>query len=396
MNILRSLKLGQSFSMALKSIKNNKGRSFLTMLGIIIGLAAVITLVTLISGVQKQFMMSFEQMGTNVVQVEYYMDQNRDISREIYDKTLELSELVEAYTPNISTHNQVQHKDKSVQCRIMLGSESYDKCSNYTIERGTMFTYPNIQNADRVAVLGSKTRKDLFDYDNPIGQSIRINGERFTVVGVFEEKTGGGDYMNNIIVVPYTNNRLLRKTPAVTSFIVKATSNEATREVVREMEALMKEISGNDWGYWVYSENQYMEMYNEQTAMLSMAGGGIAGISLIVGGIGIMNIMLVSVTERTREIGIRKSIGARRIDIISQFLIEAGTISLLGGLVGIAVGAFLSLIIGRIMFDNMILLPSLPLVLGAAAFSIFIGMFFGFYPANRASKLHPIEALRAE
>ena len=145
MNILRSLKLGQSFSMALKSIKNNKGRSFLTMLGIIIGLAAVITLVTLISGVQKQFMMSFEQMGTNVVQVEYYMDQNRDISREIYDKTLELSELVEAYTPNISTHNQVQHKDKSVQCRIMLGSESYDKCSNYTIERGTMFTYPNIQ-----------------------------------------------------------------------------------------------------------------------------------------------------------------------------------------------------------------------------------------------------------
>ena len=141
-----------------------------------------------------------------------------------------------------------------------------------------------------------------------------------------------------------------------------------------------------------------MDFYDEQLAMMSLVGGGIAGISLIVGGIGIMNIMLVSVTERTREIGIRKSIGARRIDIISQFLIEAGTISLLGGLIGIAIGSLLSLIFGRLLFQgtDMVLLPSMPLVLGAAAFSIFIGMFFGFYPANRASKLHPIEALRAE
>ena len=392
------MRLGQSFAMAIKSIKNNKGRSFLTMLGIIIGLAAVITLVTLVSGVKKQFMMSFETMGTNVVQVEYYQDQ-RDVSKEIYSKTLELSDLVQAYTPNLSTYETVKQKDKSINnCRILLGSEDYDVCSNYTIERGSMFTHSNVLNSDRVAVIGSKVRTDLFDFENPIGKTIRIKGERFTVVGLFEEKTGAGDYMNNVIVVPYTNNRFLMNSPAVSSFIIKAVDGDATNQVVTEMQEYMKELTGNDWGFWVYSENQYMDFYDEQLAMMSLVGGGIAGISLIVGGIGIMNIMLVSVTERTREIGIRKSIGARRIDIISQFLIEAGTISLLGGLIGIAIGSLLSLIFGRLLFQGtaMVLLPSMPLVLGAAAFSIFIGMFFGFYPANRASKLHPIEALRAE
>ena len=147
------MRLGQSFAMAIKSIK---GRSFLTMLGIIIGLAAVITLVTLVSGVKKQFMMSFETMGTNVVQVEYYQDQ-RDVSKEIYSKTLELSDLVQAYTPNLSTYETVKQKDKSINnCRILLGSEDYDVCSNYTIERGSMFTHSNVLNSDRVAVIGSK------------------------------------------------------------------------------------------------------------------------------------------------------------------------------------------------------------------------------------------------
>lgn len=390
------MKLGQSFSMAIKSIKNNKGRSFLTMLGIIIGLAAVITLVTLVAGVKQQFMMSFEAMGTNAVQVKYYKDQ-RDVSKEIYSKTLEITDLVAAYTPNLSTHETVKQKDKNISCRILLGSADYDVCTNYNVTRGSMFTHTNVLNADRVAVIGNKVKTDLFDFENPIGKTIRIKGEQFTVVGLFEEKTGMGDYMNNVIVVPYTNNRLLLKSPAISSFIIKAVDGDATNQVVTEMQDYMKELTGNDWGFWVYSENQYMDFYDEQIAMMSMVGGGIAGISLIVGGIGIMNIMLVSVTERTREIGIRKSIGARRIDIISQFLIEAGTISLMGGLVGIAVGAFLSLIFGRILFQGtMVLLPSMSLMLGAAAFSIFIGMFFGFYPANRASKLNPIDALRSE
>ncbi len=390
------MKLGQSFSMAIKSIKNNKGRSFLTMLGIIIGLAAVITLVTLVAGVKQQFMMSFEAMGTNAVQVEYYKDQ-RDVSKEIYSKTLEITDLVAAYTPNLSTYETVKQKDKNISCRILLGSADYDVCTNYNVTRGSMFTHTNVLNADRVAVIGNKVKTDLFDFENPIGKTIRIKGEQFTVVGLFEEKTGMGDYMNNVIVVPYTNNRLLLKSPAISSFIIKAVDGDATNQVVTEMQDYMKELTGNDWGFWVYSENQYMDFYDEQIAMMSMVGGGIAGISLIVGGIGIMNIMLVSVTERTREIGIRKSIGARRIDIISQFLIEAGTISLMGGLVGIAVGAFLSLIFGRILFQGtMVLLPSMSLMLGAAAFSIFIGMFFGFYPANRASKLNPIDALRSE
>ncbi|MBQ6058639.1 MAG: ABC transporter permease [Clostridia bacterium] len=391
------MKLGQSFSMAIKSIRNNKGRSFLTMLGIIIGLAAVITLVTLVSGVKKQFMMSFEEMGTNTVTVEYYMDQ-RDISKEIYETSLELNEYIEAYTPNLSTYTEVRQQDKKSNCRILLGSESFHICSNYTILRGSMFTHDNVLSADRVAVIGSKVKDDLFNYADPVGRSIRINGQRFTVVGIFEEKVGVGNYANNVVLVPYTNNRLLMNSPAISSFIIKAVDGDSTGKVFTEMQNCMKRITGNDWGWWVSSENQYIDFYNEQITTMSLMGGGIAGISLIVGGIGIMNIMLVSVTERTREIGIRKSIGARRLDIISQFLIEAGTISLLGGIVGIAVGAFLSLILGRLLFTGtkMILLPSVPLVLGAAAFSILIGMFFGFYPASRASKLNPIDALRAE
>ena len=393
------MRLGQSFSMAIKSIKNNKGRSFLTMLGIIIGLAAVITLVTLVSCVKKQFMMSFETMGTNVVQVEYYQDQ-RDVSKEIYSKTLELSDLVQAYTPNLSTYETVKQKDRSVNsCRILLGSEDYDVCSNYTIERGSMFTHSNVLNSDRVAVIGSKVRTDLFDFENPIGKTIRIKGERFTVVGLFEEKTGAGDYMNNVIVVPYNNNRFLMNSPAVSSFIIKAVDGDATNQVVTEMQEYMKELTGNDWGFWVYSENQYMDFYDEQLAMMSLVGGGIAGISLIVGGIGIMNIMLVSVTERTREIGIRKALGAKERTILAQFVVEAATTSALGGALGIALGYAVSMAANKVlpmfMSDTAITVsPSFNSIVVAFGISVGIGVLFGYLPARRAARLNPIEALR--
>ncbi|NLT58928.1 MAG: FtsX-like permease family protein [Clostridiales bacterium] len=390
------MNIGQAFSMAIKSIRNNKARSILTMLGIIIGVAAVITLVTIIQGYQKEFIRQVSDMGTNVVQVSYYYDQ-RDVSRGITEKARSMPEYVQAMTPNQSNWYTVKLRDKSRDSRIIFGSEQYDICTNYNIEKGSMFTYNNVLNADRVCVIGQALKNELFNFENPIGKTVHIQGEKFRVVGVLEEKNmQWGDYYDNICIVPYTNNRLLMKNPSVSEYVIQAVDGEATKAIITEMENYFKQLLGRDWGYWIYSENQFMEFYNEQIALMSLIGGGIAGISLVVGGIGIMNIMLVSVTERTREIGIRKSIGARRFDIISQFLIESGTLSLCGGLLGILLGALLSLIFGRLIFKDLVLLPSLFIVVGAAGFSIVLGMFFGFYPANRASKLNPIDALRVE
>jgi len=390
------MNIGQAFSMAFRAIRNNKVRSILTMLGIIIGVAAVITLVTIIQGYQKQFIDQVQQMGTNTVQVSYYYDQ-RDISRQLAEKVRSMPEYIRAFTPSAVNWTSVRVRDKSKDTRIIFGSEQYNVVTNYSIERGSMFTYSNVLRADRVCVIGYALREELFNFENPIGKTLRINGESFTVVGELQLKNmDWGDWMDNIVIVPHTTRRRIAQQMTVTEFVVQATDSDATRTVVTEMQNFLKGLTGREWGYWVYSDSQYVDFYNEQMKLMSLIGGGIAGISLLVGGIGIMNIMLVSVTERTREIGIRKSIGARRLDIIVQFLIEAGSLSLCGGLLGIALGSFLSLIIGRIMFKTFILVPSLFIVTGAAGFSILLGMFFGFYPANRASKLNPIDALRVE
>jgi putative ABC transport system permease protein len=280
----------------------------------------------------------------------------------------------------------------------VLGSDQYDICANYTVERGSMFSYNNVLSRSNVCVIGSYITDQVFNYENPVGQQIKIGGESYTVVGVFEEKAGGSQYgTDNIVLVPYTQNRTLMQNQPITEFSVRAIDANAASKATEELRTFMAAKVPQKNGYsWVDSMQETMDFFNEQIVVLQLAAGGIAGISLLVGGIGIMNIMLVSVTERTREIGIRKAIGARRIDIISQFLIESGTISLMGGIMGILLGALLSLIIGRLMFPTFVLLPKVFVVIGAALFSIAIGMFFGFYPANRASKLNPIDALRSE
>ncbi|MBC8536020.1 ABC transporter permease [Feifania hominis] len=388
------MNLGKTLAMAIKSINNNKVRSFLTMLGIVIGVSSVIIMVSLAQGLQNQVKKQFESMGTNRIMVNYWS--NRDLTDGLYDFCLSMDDLVEGVTPNSSNWFDVKYQKKTWQTNVYFGSDKYDVCNNYELEAGSMITNKQVQNRSRVAVIGSAVKKELFNYIDPIGKTIRIKGQKYTVIGVFKEKAGGAKYeADDMVLVPYTNNRALLGSTQINNFTVRAKSSKSTNEAIEKLRGYLSTKFSNEWDYNVYSFNEAIEQSNQVTQIISLVLGGIAGISLIVGGIGIMNIMLVSVTERTREIGIRKAIGAKRRDIIMQFLIESGTVSVLGGAIGIAFGGLVTLILGKLFFD-MVILPNVFITIGAVLFSMLIGVFFGFYPANRASKLNPIDALRQE
>ena len=398
----------QAFKMAVKSIASNKVRTVLTMLGIIIGVAAVMVLVSLVQGYTSSMMEYYQRQGANRIEVYAYQWGGADISSDLYDYCLGLGDLVLGVTPNAQTGGVVKYGAKKLEnANIFLGSDQYAVCNNYTIAKGRDMTYLDVKKYQKVCVLGAVAADDLFDFADPIGKQITISGEPFTVVGVFEAKypsTGGNEeqdwmshYYDSIVVVPYTDARFMSNSYITfDSYVVKAASSAATTEAVTKLASFLStKIDPNKGYYDVYSINQQIEAGNEETRMLSMILGGIAGIALLVGGIGIMNIMLVTVTERTREIGIRKALGARRRSIIIQFLIESGVISFVGGIIGILLGLLITLVLGKLMWD-MTIFPSVSLSLGAAAFSIVLGIIFGIYPAAKASGLQPVDALRAE
>lgn len=385
----------QPFVMAIKSMMRNKGRSVLTMLGIIIGVAAVIILVSLVQFMTKQVTDQMEMMGTNRIDINYYAEQ--DISKELHRWIKEHDDLFEGVTPAVQTSTDVKYKSKSLQMSVTFGSEQYALCNNYEMDSGAMFTEMQVNAREKVAVVGSGVAKNLFGYVDPIGKELKIKGEKFTVIGVFKEKGDSSEnsYYDMIVVVPYTRQRTLMRSTKIENFIVKATSSETTIEATEKLNEYLKGKLGQEWKYYVSTNNTWVDEVKKQTGMMSAVLGGIAGISLLVGGIGIMNIMLVTVTERTREIGIRRAIGAKRRDIVVQFLIESGTVSALGGIAGMLLGSFVTLVLGKLLFQD-IVLPAVGMLLGAFAFSAVIGIFFGFYPAFRASKLSPIDALRSE
>ena len=390
--------------MALKSIFSNKVRSILTMLGIIIGVAAVMTLVSVVQGQNKTLRDYYESMGTNKINVYAYNWGGKDITNDLYDYCLSLNELVTGVTPNGYYWGDIKYKATSTNgnmemgnASIYLGSDQYSLCNNYKIAQGRDLSYLDIQHYSQVVVIGSKLKDYLFQYSNPIGERVTLGGHSFTVIGVYESKgTEMNWYVDYMAVVPHTMNRLLNRSTSLNEFTVKAKSSQATEEAITKLtEYLATKIDPN-YGYsYVYSENQWMEESNEQNRIMSYVLGGIAGISLLVGGIGIMNIMLVTVRERTREIGIRKAIGGARKSILIQFLIEAGVICGVGGVFGIIVGFLGTLIAGKLILQ-LVLFPSSVMTIGAFLFSVVLGIIFGMYPAVKASALQPVEALRAE
>ena len=394
--------------MAVKSIVSKKMRSFLTMLGIIIGVAAVVIMVSALQGQNQITMEYIESQGTNKLEVSAYSWTGKDVSQALYDYCLSLGDLVQGVTPNgqiysetiikfgtktISTQNYENWED---MVSIYLGSDQYGLCNNYTIAKGRELSHLDIEKELNVCVLGGRVAETLFDFVEPVGQTITLNGTPFTVVGVYERKdVDNWPELDNIIVLPYTFNRSMNGNQSIEQYSVKAVDAAATSQAKVWIEGFLQGLIGENGYYYVQNYNASIESSNEMLMMQSLIMGSIAGISLLVGGIGIMNIMLVTVTERTREIGIRKAIGAERRSIIVQFLIEASMLCGIGGVLGIFVGYLGTLIVGKLML-NMVLYPSMFITVGAFVFSVVLGVLFGLYPAIKASGLQPVEALRAE
>ena len=415
------MNLWQAFKMAFKSISMKKTRSFLTMLGIIIGVASVVIMVSVVQGQNRQTMEMFEKLGANKITVQAYgyYDTNNETSQKLYDYCLTMSDLVEGITPDVEINETatVQYGAKTIRINdwnngnydwqtamhIKLGSDQYGVCNNYTLAGGREMSYLDVEKTNAVCVLGAGAKEALFDFTDPVGEYITINGQPFKVVGYYEAvDLEGWNELDNIIVLPYTFNRSMNNNYNIDSYVVKAKSAQATVEAMTKLDAFLNGLfpmnaDGNrdNGSFYVNSNNSSAEQVQSQSNMQSLVLGAIAGISLLVGGIGIMNIMLVTVTERTREIGIRKAIGAERRSIIVQFLIEAAMICGIGGLFGIGVGYIGTLIVGKLSF-NTILIPSPGVTLGAAAISVALGIIFGMYPAIKASGLQPVVALRAD
>ena len=415
------MNLWQAFKMAFKSISMKKTRSFLTMLGIIIGVASVVIMVSVVQGQNRQTMEMFEKLGDNKITVQAYgyYDTNNETSQKLYDYCLTMSDLVEGITPDVEINETatVQYGAKTIRINdwnngnydwqtamhIKLGSDQYGVCNNYTLAGGREMSYLDVEKTNAVCVLGAGAKEALFDFTDPVGEYITINGQPFKVVGYYEAvDLEGWNELDNIIVLPYTFNRSMNNNYNIDSYVVKAKSAQATVEAMTKLDAFLNGLfpmnaDGNrdNGSFYVNSNNSSAEQVQSQSNMQSLVLGAIAGISLLVGGIGIMNIMLVTVTERTREIGIRKAIGARRKSILAQFLIEASVVCGIGGLLGIALGVAGTLIAGQLIL-RAVILPDLPMSAGAFLFSVAMGVGFGMYPAAKASKLQPVVALRAD
>ena len=411
------MKLGQAFKMAFKSINNNKGRAFLTMLGIIIGVASVMAIVSVLMGQNKLTMQLYEAQGTNKVSVYAYLNNGTSVFDDLYDYCLYLNSLglAEGVTPNANlwdvtvTYGAKNSSTMEQAPQLYLGSDQYSIVNNFQIEQGRDISKIDLDEYNNVCVMGAVAARNFFDLTSPVGQQIRINGIPFTVIGTYVEKMANNvnnSYIDNVIVLPYTAARALGQggSNSISDFYVKASSGKTVNEVVTRLTGFLTGICGdpNDWnnnkGYFsAYSEQQWIDQDNQAATAMSLVLGGIAAISLIVGGIGIMNIMLVTVTERTKEIGIRRAIGAERKSIVAQFLIEAGMICGIGGIIGAILGTMLTLLGGKFILKfTEPLWPPVPIALGALVFSVALGIIFGMYPAIKASGLQPVEALRAE
>ena len=385
------MNLTQAFKIAVKSIAAKKARSALTMLGVIIGLAAVIILVSYAEGQNRQMREYYESLGNNVVNINAYSPSGRDLTKTIRDYCMEdLDDYILGLTPTVDYYDQtiLKYGAKSMDShnsnwdespQLVMGNQDYSLCNNFTIARGRDISFLDVENYSQVCVLGSKIADTLFNYIDPVGKEITINGIPFTVVGVFEEKDPNNmSGMDRYVLIPYTVNRIISGNTKINSFVAKAKDSATTTKAVSLLQGYLDSLQGE-----------------EQDKMQQRFLGGIAAISLAVGGIGIMNIMLVTVTERTREIGIRKAIGAERKSIIAQFLIEACMICGIGGLFGIAAGYIGTLIVGKLSF-KMILWPSPSVAVGSFFISVALGVIFGLYPAIKASGLQPVDALRAD
>ncbi len=392
------MNLSQAFKMAIKSITASKMRTFLTMLGIIIGVCAVIVLVSVVQGSTGSITESIESLGANSITVSFT---GRNSTKNVtYDEMVEFMDenpdYVSYIVPNMSSMGaRVKYQSSNITASVTGTTPDYLTVKNREVSNGRFLNDIDVERRRKVAVIGSYNAQELFGFDDPIDKQIKINNELFTVIGVLEAISDSEESSeDNTIIIPYSSGRMIFRTSKIRSYIVWAATADCVEETTNLVSNFLLSKFGDEDEYNVVSVASMMDTLDEITGMMSLLTAGIAGISLVVGGIGIMNIMLVSVTERTREIGIRKAIGAKRSSILAQFLIESAVVSGMGGLVGIILSIIGTLILGNMMGINAF--PNLGVMLGAFAFSAAIGIFFGWAPANKAAKLNPIEALHAD
>ena len=393
---------------ALRALRRNKLRSILTALGIIIGVGAVIAMVSIGNGAKSQVEAQVASLGQNVVTVfsgNFTSGGARGGWGSAPTLTPEDAVAIATEIPNIlgvspevRDRSQVLGNGLNWNTQVLGTSPDYPDIRSWPVADGTMFSEQDVRSVAKVAVIGKTVAEQLYPGLDPIGQTLRIRNIPFKVVGVLSEKGFNlfGSDQDDIVIVPYTSHmkRLSRRTN-INSILIRAASAEAIPHVQREINDLLSQRrSGREPDFTVRNQVEFAEAATATTKTMTVLLGAIAGVSLIVGGIGIMNIMLVSVTERTREIGIRLAVGAHGRDVLMQFLIEAIILSSLGGLLGILIGIGSSQLISQL--NGWPVLVSTTSVVVAFVFSATIGIFFGFYPAKKAAQLDPIDALRYE
>ena len=411
------MNFGQSFRLAIKSLTTSKMRALLTMLGIIIGVAAVIVVLALGNGLTGMVQQQVDKMGINLIQAQIWGRGDEMVDPgDMYRLAADHADVFTGVSPYVMVDGVVRHGDEKYDRTSVYGVSEimYNSATNYTldgeqIEKGRFISYLDVERREPVCVIGAYLEQEAFGGD-AMGKSITVNGRAFTVVGVFKRNAdlemlpGSRD---DQIYMPYECALELQGGRWVSLYLLTSTSGETANDAKQILGDYLNRFFQTDDGEYEYYYIMTMaEQANQINAMMGVAMGvlvAIAAISLLVGGIGIMNIMLVSVTERTREIGIRKSLGAKRRDIRSQFVIEAGTTSAIGGLLGIAfgclvakgigavLGGMLSASMGGAVFDATPTLGAIGLSFGV---SVGIGILFGYLPANKAAKLNPIDALR--
>lgn len=408
------MSITQAVLEALESLNANKTRSALTILGIVIGVAAVIAMLAVGQGAQDTITGSISGIGSNLLFV--FSGNFQEEVRNVQDLTLEDADAlgdvfqaphVQSVAPVINSDLEISFAGGSTRAEVNGVTPVFGEVRNYTIREGEFINQDHLLGQASVALIGVEVADNLFDRREAItGETIRIEGQPFRVIGVLEEKGGGAfGSQDNIVLVPFTTAqaRLIRRSrERVDVIYVQATSADAVKLATDEIAQILRSrhriFLGPD-DFTIFSQQDFVETAKTITGVFTIFLGGVAGISLLVGGIGIMNIMLVSVTERTREIGLRKALGARKADILIQFLTESSLLSLFGGLIGIGLGWLLSFTVGQIAAANGTPInPAIGLnaVLLATLFSTAVGLFFGIYPANRAANLEPVEALRHE
>lgn len=390
----------QSFKLALKSIRSNKMRSFLTMLGIIIGVASVIILVSLVNAYMSYMTESFASLGTNQINVNVVNLSSRSVSvNEMYEFYEGKEDIFDNMTPIVNVNTVVKHGNDSMSSTSVTGvSEEYLDIKDYDLIQGRNIQYSDIVSRQKVCVVGYYVATELYGSpEKAIDQTVKIGGYAYRIAGIAERQDeddledGGTD---DFVWIPYSCAVKMSRNANISNYIFTIRSLDTASRATDQIEEFLQEIFKNEDLYNVTAMSEMLDSLNSMIAMVSAGLGGIAGISLLVAGVGVMNIMLVSVTERTREIGIRKALGARKGVILQQFVIEAAVQSAMGGIIGIGLGSVATTAVGAAAGLEATPTPSAVIV--SFSVSVAIGLFFGYAPARRAAALNPIDALRSE